>query len=178
METFEGCSLRQTATQLVFADGTPGSRLVIVGEAPGRDEDLAGKPFVGRSGQLLDRMLVAIGLDRSRVYIINVVPWRPPGNRKPTPMEAQICRPFAERQIALSGARIALLLGGAATSALLGRDDGIVRLRGRWYDLSAETGSLPALAAFHPAYLLRAPAEKRLAWRDFMELEQRLLALG
>jgi DNA polymerase len=174
MTGFGGCALSKTATQLVFADGTPGADLMIIGEAPGRDEDLEGRPFVGRSGQLLDRMLTAIGLSRSQVYIANVVPWRPPGNRKPTAAEAAICRPFLERQIILARPKLILLLGGAAVSGVLGLEEGIMRLRGQFYDLQVDNLAIPAFATFHPAYLLRASAEKRLAWRDFLTLKARL----
>jgi DNA polymerase len=174
---FNGCALSKTATQLVFADGTPGADLMIIGEAPGRDEDLEGRPFVGRSGQLLDRMLAAIGLSRAQVYIANVVPWRPPGNRKPTAAEAAICRPFLERQIVLSRPKLILLLGGAAVSGVLGREEGIMRLRGQFYDLQVDNLVIPAFATFHPAFLLRASVEKRLAWRDFLALKARLNSL-
>ncbi|HEX2255363.1 MAG TPA: uracil-DNA glycosylase, partial [Afifellaceae bacterium] len=139
LETFEGCNLRFTATRLVFADGNPNGRVMLVGEAPGRDEDAQGLPFVGRSGQLLDRMLAAIGLERSQVYIANVIPWRPPGNRTPTPLETEICRPFIERQIALADPDFLVTLGGPATSQLLGTNVGITRVRGQWrsYDTGA-----------------------------------------
>jgi DNA polymerase len=171
---FEGCNLRLTATQLVFADGTPGSRVMLVGEAPGRDEDIQGLPFVGRSGQLLDRMLAAIGLDRTRVYIANVVPWRPPGNRTPTPQETAACRPFIERQIELSDPDFLVLLGGAAAKELLDTADGILRLRGAWRPYRTGTREIRSLATLHPAYLLRQPLQKRLAWRDFLMLKAAL----
>jgi DNA polymerase len=177
MAGFNGCALSKTATQLVFADGTPGADLMIIGEAPGRDEDLEGRPFVGRSGQLLDQMLAAISLNRTNVYIANVVPWRPPGNRKPTAAEAAICRPFLERQIILARPKLILLLGGAAVSGVLGREEGIMRLRGQFYDLQVDNLVIPAFATFHPAFLLRASAEKRLAWRDFLTLKARLNSL-
>lgn len=170
---FEGCNLRRTAKQMVFADGTPGSRVMFIGEAPGRDEDIQGLPFVGRSGQLLDRMLAAIGLDRSAVYIANVVPWRPPGNRAPSTAEAEICKPFLMRQIELAGPEVLVLLGNTA-KALTAETDGITRLRGRWLSVMVAGREIPALAAFHPAYLLRQPAQKRLAWRDFRALRRRL----
>jgi DNA polymerase len=171
---FEGCNLRLTATRLVFADGTPGSRVMLVGEAPGRDEDIQGLPFVGRSGQLLDRMLAAIGLDRRTVYIANVVPWRPPGNRRPTPQETAICRPFIERQIALSDPDFLILLGGAAASELLNTPEGILKIRGRWRDYDTGRRRIRAMATLHPAYLLRQPLHKRLAWRDFLTLKAAL----
>jgi uracil-DNA glycosylase len=172
---FEGCALKKTATQLVFADGTPGSRVMLVGEAPGGDEDRIGRPFVGRAGQLLDRMLFAIGLGRQCVYIANVVPWRPPGNRTPTPQETEACLPFIRRQIALSGAEILVCLGASAAQALLGVREGITRARGKWFDYQCESGrAIPAIAMFHPAFLLRQPAQKRQAWADMRALASRL----
>ena len=149
---------------------------MLVGEAPGGEEDRVGKPFVGRSGQLLDRMLHAIGLDRTQVYIANIVPWRPPGNRTPTPQEAAICRPFIERQIALCNPDILVCLGGPATQELLGARDGILRTRGRWFDYDTGSRTIRALATLHPAYLLRQPTQKRLAWRDFRALRLALTA--
>ncbi len=171
---FEGCALRFTAKQLVFADGNPHARVMLVGEAPGRDEDLAGLPFVGRSGQLLDRMLAAIGLDRKSVYIANVVPWRPPGNRTPTPQESQICLPFIKRQIELADPDILVCLGGPSAAALLGMTDGIRKFRGRWRTYHTGTREIRAIATFHPAYLLRSPLEKRFAWRDFQAIRAAL----
>ena len=175
---FEGCNLRLTATQLVFADGNPESRVMLVGEAPGRDEDIQGVPFVGRSGQLLDRMLAAIGLTRNEVYIANVVPWRPPGNRRPTPQETAICRPFIERQIELCNPDFLILLGGAAASELLDTAEGILKLRGRWRDYNTGTRTIRAMATLHPAYLLRQPLSKRQAWRDFLALKTALALVG
>jgi DNA polymerase len=174
MERFEGSALRATATRLVFADGNPSASVMLVGEAPGAEEDRQGKPFVGQSGQLLDRMLAAIGLDRTKVYIANVLPWRPPGNRKPTPAETNLHLPFLERQIELVGPRHLVLLGATSTAALLGTNEGITKLRGRWY----EWRGIPALASYHPAYLLRQPASKRDAWRDFLDLAKRLDSLA
>jgi DNA polymerase len=174
LSRFEGCNLRLTATRLVFADGNPEGRVMLVGEAPGRDEDIQGLPFVGRSGRLLDRMLAAIGLDRSSVYIANVVPWRPPGNRTPTPQETATCRPFIERQIALADPDFLVLLGGAAAKELLGTSEGILRLRGRWRDFDTCQRTIRAMATLHPAYLLRQPLQKRLAWRDFLALKTAL----
>lgn len=171
---FEGCSLKSTASRLVFADGTPGAKLMIIGEAPGRDEDETGKPFVGRAGQLLDKMLHAIGLDRSQVYIANIVPWRPPGNRTPTPQEIAICLPFIHRQIELCAPDVLVTMGAPATQNLLHQKDGILRLRGRWFDYDAGTRKIPALATLHPAYLLRQPGQKSLAWRDLRALAARL----
>ena len=170
MESFEGSSLRETATRLVFADGNPAAPLMLIGEAPGADEDRQGKPFVGQSGQLLDRMLAAIGRDRSGVYIANVVPWRPPGNRKPTPAEITLLLPFLERHVELVAPKVLLMVGAVSTGALLGTSEGITRTRGRWFDWRG----IPALATYHPAYLLRQPAAKRDVWRDFLDLAKRL----
>jgi uracil-DNA glycosylase len=174
---FEGCALRATATQLVFADGNPQSRVMFVGEAPGYDEDIVGRPFVGRSGKLLDRMMAAIGLDRTSSYIANVVPWRPPGNRTPTPQETAICLPFIRRQIELADPDILVCLGGPAMQTLLGIKDGITRSRGRWFPYDTGRREIRALATFHPAFLLRSPLQKRFAWRDFLALKK-TLAVG
>ncbi|MBV8850731.1 MAG: uracil-DNA glycosylase [Methylobacteriaceae bacterium] len=174
LDGFEGCALRKTATQLVFADGNPQARIMLVGEAPGAEEDRAGKPFVGRSGQLLDRMLVAIGLDRTSAYITNVVPWRPPGNRTPTPLETAACLPFTRRHIELSGCDILVCLGNPSTQILLGARDGIMRTRGRWLQYDAGARALRAMPMLHPAFLLRQPGHKRLAWRDMRELSRAL----
>ncbi|HEX4239068.1 MAG TPA: uracil-DNA glycosylase [Xanthobacteraceae bacterium] len=171
---FEGCALRTTATQLVFADGNPQSRVMFVGEAPGYDEDIVGRPFVGRSGKLLDRMMAAIGLDRTSSYIANVVPWRPPGNRTPTPQETAICLPFIRRQIELANPDILVCLGGPAMQTLLGIKDGITRSRGRWFSYDTGPREIRALATFHPAFLLRSPLQKRFAWRDFLALKKAL----
>ena len=172
---FEGCGLRFTAKNLVFADGNPQARVMFVGEAPGADEDRIGKPFMGRSGQLLDRMMAAIGLDRSAAYITNVVPWRPPGNRNPTPQEISICRPFIERQIELANPELLVCLGAPATQTLTGTKDGILKARGRFYPYRLSDGrEIRALATLHPAYLLRQPVQKRLAWRDFRMLKAAL----
>lgn len=177
LANFEGCALRYTAKNLVFADGNPDARIMLVGEAPGKDEDQEGLPFVGRSGQLLDRMLASIGLDRTQVYIANTLPWRPPGNRAPTPAEQAICAPFIERQIELSKAEILVLVGGVSAKQLLGTDTGIMRLRGRWSSYRTPSREIPALPIFHPAYLLRQPAQKRLAWRDLISLKARIDSL-
>jgi uracil-DNA glycosylase len=166
LETFDGCTLRQTATRLVFADGNPQARVMFVGEAPGRDEDIEGLPFVGRSGKLLDRMIGAIGLDRSKAYIANVIPWRPPGNRTPTPQETQICLPFIQRQIELVDPDVLVTLGNPSTQAILGTREGIMRTRGRWLDYDTGKRTVRAIATFHPAYLLRSPSYKRLSWQD------------
>jgi DNA polymerase len=174
LERFEGCALRSTATQLVFGDGNPHARLMLVGEAPGRDEDLEGLPFVGRSGKLLDRMLAAIGLDRKSSYIANIVSWRPPGNRKPTPQEAAVCLPFLRRQIELVDPDVLVCLGDSAAQTLLDTKDGITKSRGRWFAYETGTRQIRALATFHPAYLLRTPLSKRLAWRDFLAIRKAL----
>jgi uracil-DNA glycosylase len=174
LENFEGCALKSTATRLVFADGNPKARVMFVGEAPGREEDLEGLPFVGRSGQLLDRMMAAIGLDRSNAYIANVIPWRPPGNRTPTPQETQTCLPFTLRQIELADPDILVCLGGPSAQTLLDIKDGIRRSRGRWHAYHTGTREIRAIATFHPAYLLRNPIEKRFVWRDFLAIKKAL----
>ena len=174
LDTFEGCMLRATATQLVFADGNPNARVMFVGEAPGRDEDIAGLPFVGRSGKLLDRMMEAIGLDRTQAYIANIVPWRPPGNRTPTPQESAVCLPFIHRQIELADPDILVCLGQPSTQTLLGTKEGITRTRGRWFRFHTGRREIRALATYHPAFLLRSPLQKRLAWRDFLALKKAL----
>jgi uracil-DNA glycosylase family 4 len=176
LEKFDGCVLKATATQLVFADGNPTARLMFVGEAPGRDEDIEGLPFVGRSGKLLDRMLAAVGLDRTSVYIANIVPWRPPGNRTPTPQESQICLPFILRQIELADPDILVCLGGPSAQALLGIKDGITKTRGRWFTFDTGKREIRAMPTFHPAFLLRSPLQKRFAWRDFLAIKKALSA--
>ncbi|TPK44908.1 uracil-DNA glycosylase [Mesorhizobium sp. B2-5-4] len=179
MAAFEGCNLKATAKNLVFADGNPQAAVMLVGEAPGRDEDIEGLPFVGRSGRLLDRMLAAIGLDRGSVYIANVIPWRPPGNRTPTPHETEICRPFIERQIELVSPKVLINLGGPSAKTLLNTSEGILRLRGNWRVHTTASGiAIPAMPTLHPAYLLRTPAHKKLAWRDFLEVKAKLRALS
>jgi uracil-DNA glycosylase family 4 len=174
LASFEGCGLRATARQLVFADGNPRARVMFVGEAPGREEDLEGLPFVGPSGRFLDRMMAAIGLNRRSAYIGNVVPWRPPGNRTPTPQETATCLPFIKRQIELADPDILMCLGAPSAQALLGIKDGIRRSRGRWHVYHTGTRDIRAIATFHPAYLLRSPLEKRLAWRDFLAVKKAL----
>ena len=174
LDRFEGCALRATATQVVFADGNPQARLMFVGEAPGRDEDIEGLPFVGRSGKLLDRMLAAIGLDRKNVYIANIVPWRPPGNRTPTPQETAICLPFTRRQIELVDPAILVCLGNPSTQTLLSTNEGITKTRGRWFRFNTGTREIRAMPTFHPAFLLRNPISKRLAWRDFLAIKKAL----
>lgn len=171
---FDACPLKFTAKNLAFADGNPESRLMFIGEAPGADEDRIGKPFMGRSGQLLDRMMAAIGLDRSSAYVANVVPWRPPGNREPTIQELAICRPFLERQIELVDPDIIVCLGSPATKAITGTKDGILKARGRFYPYKLPHREVRVLATLHPAYLLRQPVQKRLSWRDFRLLRAAL----
>lgn len=179
LEAYDGCALKFTATKLVFSDGNPQAKIMLVGEAPGRDEDLDGRPFVGRAGQLLDRMLKAIELDRSQVYIANVIYWRPPGNRTPTPMETEICRPFIERQIEIVNPDILVFLGNVSTKCLLPNADGILRMRGNWTEWTSPSGkTYPVLPTLHPAYLLRQPAQKRLAWRDLLSLKTRAKEAG
>jgi DNA polymerase len=173
---FEGCALKATATNLVFADGNPEARVMLIGEAPGADEDRQGVPFVGVSGRLLDRMLGAIGLDRESAYISNLVFWRPPGNRNPTTDEIAACLPFVERHIELVDPEILVALGGPAAKTLLGRAEGITRLRGTWHSYSTPgmARPVPVRALFHPAYLLRSPAQKPKAWLDLMEIKHKL----
>jgi len=178
LERFEGCELKKTATNMVFADGNPESRIMLIGEAPGREEDRQGLPFVGVSGQLLDRMLACIGHDRGSVYITNVLFWRPPGNRTPTPNEVAACLPFVARHIALIDPSHILLLGGLSAKTLLNRSEGILKLRGSWGEIpvAGKQRPVPALATLHPAYLLRQPAQKRLAWRDLLSFQSALTA--
>jgi uracil-DNA glycosylase family 4 len=176
LENFEGCALKSTATRLVFADGNPQAKVMFVGEAPGRDEDIEGLPFVGRSGKLLDLMLAAIGLNRTNAYIANVIPWRPPGNRDPSPQETQICLPFIKRHIELVNPDVLVTLGNPSTQSLMGTRDGIMKTRGRWRDYDTGTRSIKALATFHPAYLLRQPSYKRMAWLDLRSIAAALKA--
>jgi DNA polymerase len=173
LDRFDGCGLKASASRLVFADGNPQSRLMFIGEAPGAEEDRQGLPFVGRSGQLLDRMLAAIGLDRTKVYIANIVPWRPPGNRTPTPVETQICLPFIQRQIELVDPDVLVTVGQPSTGALLGVQ-GIMKNRGRWVPYQTGTREIRAMPMLHPAYLLRSPIGKRLAWRDLLAIKKAL----
>ena len=176
IENFEGCSLKKTATNLVFVDGNPEGRVFLIGEAPGAEEDRQGKPFVGPSGQLLDKMLASIGLDRNKVLISNTVFWRPPGNRTPTPLEVSSCLPFIERIIEIMRPEVIIPLGGPAAKSLLGQKAGIGKLRGRWFEYSSQETdhTIPATPLFHPAYLLRTPAQKRAAWRDLIMVKRRL----
>jgi uracil-DNA glycosylase family 4 len=174
LENFDGCALKFTATRMVFADGNPKARVMFVGEAPGREEDIEGLPFVGRSGKLLDRMIAAIGLDRSSAYISNVIAWRPPGNRTPTPQETQICLPFIQRHIELVNPDVLVTLGNPSTQTLLSTRDGIMKTRGRWFDYDTGTRVIKAIATFHPAYLLRSPSYKRMSWQDLRAIAKAL----
>ncbi len=175
LRSFDGCALKETALNLCFADGNPAAALMLIGEAPGAEEDRQGKPFVGPSGQLLDRMLATIGLDRTSVYITNSIYWRPPGNRTPTAAEIAACQPFLERQIELIRPKLIVFVGGIAARGLLGVKEGVTKLRGRrlLYPL-ADGSTLPAMVMFHPAYLLRQPGHKRLAWRDLLAIRRLL----
>ena len=179
LESFEGSALKRMATNTVFADGVAESRIMLIGEAPGRDEDRIGKPFVGRAGQLLDKMLASIGLDRtSNVYITNVMNWRPPDNRDPSPEEAAICLPFLRRHIELVNPKLILLLGAVAARHVMGISDGIMKTRGRWMEYRVGDRMVPVLPTLHPAYLLRQPAHKKLAWRDLQAFAARMEELG
>ena len=180
VRAFEGCALKRTAKNTVFADGVAGSPVMIVGEAPGADEDRLGKPFVGVSGQLMDRMFEAIGMSRERdLYITNILFWRPPGNRTPTLAEQAICMAFTRRHIELARPKVLVLAGGTAAKSVLDTTEGIMRLRGKWTNLSLDDGSaVPTLPTFHPAYLLRTPASKRQSWLDLLSLDKKLRELG
>ena len=177
LAAFEGCVLKQTAKNLVFADGNPDGQLMFIGEAPGGEEDRTGVPFVGPAGKLLDRMLSSIGLDREKVYITNILPWRPPGNRSPTNVEIAACLPFLERHIELAAPKLLVLVGGTAAKTLLGETQGIMRLRGHWYTYESPILNSPidTRAILHPAYLLRSPAQKRETWLDLIEIKRRLM---
>ncbi len=174
LQDFDGCPLKETAINLCLSDGNPEAEVMLIGEAPGAQEDRQGKPFVGPSGQLLDRMLATIGLDRGKVYITNVIYWRPPGNRSPTAAEIAVCQPFLERQIELIRPKFLVFVGGIAARALLGRTEGVTKLRGRpfVYKGPADGREIPALVMFHPAYLLRQPAQKRFSWRDLLKIKE------
>ncbi|MGB0804136.1 MAG: uracil-DNA glycosylase, partial [Candidatus Puniceispirillaceae bacterium] len=175
LEAFEGCALKHTASNMIFADGNPAARLMVIGEVPGRDEDRIGLPLVGGAGQLFDRMLASIGLSRADAYATTLIPWRPPGNRTPTDEEMDILMPWLCRHIQLADPDCILLLGGAPAKALLGQAGGILKLRGRWHDLDAGDGvARRAMATLHPAYLLRSPAQKRLAYTDLLALAAEL----
>ena len=174
VQSFDGCDLKKTASNLVFADGNPAADIMLIGEAPGADEDRQGKPFVGASGQLLDKMLASIGLDRTAVYISNIIPWRPPGNRTPTSEEVAMFLPVIKRHIDLIAPKIVITLGGSSTKALLSTTEGILKLRGQWRDYDVNGTAVPMMAMLHPAYLLRTPAQKSLAWRDLRQLYRKI----
>jgi uracil-DNA glycosylase len=179
LEAFDGCGLKRTATNTVFADGVAQAPVMLIGEAPGRDEDRIGKPFVGRAGQLLDKMLASIGLDRkTNAYITNVINWRPPDNRDPSPEEAAACLPFLRRHIELANPQVIILLGAVAARHVVGVSDGIMKLRGRWMDYRVGDRMVPLMPTLHPAYLLRQPAHKKLAWRDLQAVRDRVQALA
>jgi len=179
LESFDGCALKRTATNTVFADGVASGRVMLIGEAPGRDEDRIGKPFVGRAGQLLDKMLASIGLDRkTNAYITNVINWRPPDNRDPTPEEAAACLPFLRRHIELADPAVIILLGAVAARHVVGISDGIMKLRGRWLEYRVGDRMVPLMPTLHPAYLLRQPGHKKLAWRDLQAVRDKMHSLG
>ena len=175
MIKYDGCSLKNTAMNIVFGDGDEKSDVMLIGEAPGADEDREGIPFVGLSGKLLNKMLQSIGLERSEVYVTNIIPWRPPGNRQPTIQETAACLPFIQRHIELINPKVLILVGGTASKTLLVRKEGIMRLRGRWFDYQkSDKTVIPALSIFHPAFLLRSPAQKVNAWKDLLAIRSRL----
>jgi len=174
MSDFKGCELYKSSTNMVFSDGNPKSEIMLIGEAPGHDEDIQGKPFVGRSGKLLDKMLEAIELNREKVYIANIIPWRPPNNRRPTDEEIETCLPFIKKHIELINPKVLMLLGSTATFALLKNTEGITKIRGKWVDLNFNTVSVPTLPTFHPAFLLRQPAQKKHVWEDLKSLKNKV----
>ena len=174
MSNFKGCELYKSSTNMVFSDGNPKSKIMLIGEAPGHDEDIQGKPFVGRSGKLLDKMLEAIELNREKVYIANIIPWRPPSNRRPTDEEIEICLPFIKKHIELIKPKVLMLLGSTATFALLKNTEGITKIRGKWVDLNLNNISVPTLPTFHPAFLLRQPAQKKHVWEDLKSLKNKV----
>jgi len=178
LERFDGCALKKGCASTVFADGNPASRIMFIGEAPGAEEDRLGLPFVGRAGKLLDKMMASINLDRTSAYITNVLNWRPPENRNPSPEEAAMCLPFLRRHIELVNPGIIILLGGVAVKHVLGLTDGIMKLRGRWLEYRVGDVMIPVMATLHPAYLLRTGAQKKLAWRDLQAAEAKMLSLG
>ncbi|MDD2876762.1 MAG: uracil-DNA glycosylase [Acidiphilium sp.] len=180
LENFDQCALKRTATQLVFADGSETARIMLIGEAPGAEEDRTGLPFVGPAGQLLDRMLTSIGLDRTTVRIVNTVPWRPPGNRTPSDAEIAQCLPYLHRHIALIRPHCLLLLGAVAVRALVGGKEGITRVRGKWktVEIPGLDTPLRALPTYHPAFLMRQASAKRLAWADLLTLRQECVEAG
>ena len=174
LEAFEGCALKRFANTTVFADGNAEGRIMFIGEAPGFEEDKTGLPFVGRAGKLLDKMLTAIGLDRTSAYIINVLPWRPPDNRNPDLTEVAKCIPFLRRHIELHAPELIVLLGGAPLRHVLGRPEGILQIRGKWQQYHVASRMVPVMPTLHPAYLLRQPAHKKHAWRDLQAIIDKL----
>ena len=174
--SFEECNLKNISNTTVFSDGNPDSNIMLIGEAPGKDEDIQGKPFVGKAGKLLDKMLAAIDLNRTNVYITNILPWRPPGNRQPTLKEIILCLPFVQRHIEIINPKLLILLGGTASKALLMSDSGIMRLQGKWHSYSSYGLANPVLtrAIFHPAFLLRSPSYKKLAWEDLLAIQKEI----
>ena len=174
MSKFKGCELYKSSTNMVFSDGNKSSEIMLIGEAPGHDEDIQGKPFVGRSGKLLNKMLEAIGLSRDTVYIANIVPWRPPNNRRPTEDEINICLPFIRKHIELIAPKVLMLLGSTATYALLRNKEGITKIRGKWVDMEFGKLKVPTLPSFHPAFLLRQPAQKKYSWEDLKMLKKKI----
>ncbi|MEO1159091.1 MAG: uracil-DNA glycosylase [Pseudomonadota bacterium] len=183
LDEFDACPLKRTATQLCFADGLPDAHVMIIGEAPGRDEDEQGRPFVGKSGQLLDKMLACIDLDRASddpaksAFISNIVFWRPPGNRKPSTSEVVMCLPFVRRAIELAKPRIVIAAGATPAQALLNTPTGITRMRGTWKTIATGSGEVDVMPTLHPSYLLRSPEAKRFAWRDLLAVKAKLLAM-
>ena len=179
LAAFDGCGLKFTAKNLCFEDGNPDAAIMFVGDVPGRDEDMEGLPFAGRTGQLFDNMLSAIGLTREQTYLANMICWRPPGNRIPTPLEIELCQPFIERQIALANPKIIVSFGGPATKLLTNAADTILRVRGNWLSHATAAGvQIPVMPSLHPAYLLRSPAQKRFAWQDLLSVKTKLQELG
>ena len=174
MSSFKGCDLHKSATNMVFSDGNPKSKIMLIGEAPGHDEDLEAKPFVGRSGKLLDKMLEAINLNREKVYIANIIPWRPPANRRPTEDEINICLPFLLKHIEIIKPAALMLLGSTASFALLKNKEGISKIRGKWVDLKINNLTIPTMPTFHPAFLLRQPGQKKHVWTDLKSLRDRI----
>lgn len=174
MSSFKGCELYKSATNMVFSDGNPKSKIMLIGEAPGHDEDLQAKPFVGRSGKLLDKMLEAINLNREKVYIANIIPWRPPANRRPTEDEINLCLPFLLKHIEIIKPAALMLLGSTASLALLKNKEGISKIRGKWVDLKINNITIPTMPTFHPAFLLRQPGQKKHVWTDLKSLRDRI----
>ena len=170
MSDFKGCELYKSSTNMVFSDGNPNSEIMLIGEAPGHDEDIQGKPFVGRSGKLLDKMLNAIDLDREKVYIANIIPWRPPANRKPTENEIEICLPLIHKHIELINPKVLLLLGSTSTYALLKDKTPITKIRGKWFTLNINGKNIQAMPTFHPAFLLRQQKQKKYVWEDLQNI--------